>query len=453
MRIVSLAVLALLAFSCGPTPEPLVFTPNATVPPPVTTVDPKPGPFNGKVTLTFTTDRPATVYVSTDGSDPRTTSVGRQQGESPFQITLDATTTVNYFASQKGKDEDLHTDMWIRAGGPKGTISGVVVVGDFAAGKTIGVYRNNELQKLGKPQTPQEVPFLFTGVATGTHNLVAYADRNGDDQLFPFIDYASATVPIQIDLTDPFKASAENVHIYLGTSAPELGTLEGTITLPKPPLGQSLRMSALNAGAFTTGATDPMALLNQLQAGYQIFTDPGTMQYPYVITDLMPGQYMPVPVLFGFGQGGIALNFVANPLMPANVTAGNTTVYDVAFGPVTMSGTAVVKAASAPQGFAYGVVAARASSFSDGIQAVLMPVIFGAPDAMTGDLSGQFGAEALRANHTFAMRIFVNNNAPGGTGNPLTDALTWVVNPFATQPAHATVQTGTTDVTTTVTMP
>jgi hypothetical protein len=173
-----------------------------------------------------------------------------------------------------------------------------------------------------------------------------------------------------------------------------------------------------------------------------------------VITDLMPGQYMPVPALLGFGAGGIALNLIANPLQPANVQAGKTTVYDVAFGPVTLSGTAIVKADSAPMGgFAYGVVAARNSSFSDGIQAVLMPVIFGAPDPMTGDLSGQFGAEALRANRSFDLRIFVNNNAAGSTGNPLTDALTWVVNPFATQPAHAVVPVGSNDLTTTVTMP
>ncbi len=450
MRTLPLAVAALL-LACGPTPGPFAFTPVATVPPPKTTVSPPPGPFNGDLTLTFTTDRPATVYASTDGSDPRTTSKGRVQGASPLTLKLTATTTVNYFASEGGKDEDLHTDTWIRAGGPKGTISGVVVVGDFAAGKTIGVYRNAELQKLGKPATPTEVPFLFSGVASGTHNLTAYADRNGDDQLFPVIDYGSATVPVTIDLNDPFKASAENVKLYLGTSGPELGTLEGTITLPRPPPGQSLRMSVLSAGALTAGL-DPQSLLNQLQAGYQIFTDPATMQYPYVVTDLTPGQYMPVPTLFGFGAGGVALNFIADPLKPAIITAGQTTVYDVAFGPVTMTGTATVSAASAPQGFAYGVVAARNSSFSDGIQAVLMPVIF-ARDPMTGDLSGQFGSPALRANRSFSLRIFVNNTTGGVASNPLTDALTWVVNPFAAQPAHATVPVGTNDLSVTVAMP
>ena len=79
MRTFCLAFAALL-FACGPTPGPFTFTPNAEVPPPKTTVDPPPGPFNGDVTLTFTTDRPATVYLSTDGSDPRTTSKGRTDG-------------------------------------------------------------------------------------------------------------------------------------------------------------------------------------------------------------------------------------------------------------------------------------------------------------------------------------------------------------------------------------
>jgi hypothetical protein len=38
---------------------------------PVTTLSPAPGPFNDKVTVTFATNMPATVYVTTDGSDPK----------------------------------------------------------------------------------------------------------------------------------------------------------------------------------------------------------------------------------------------------------------------------------------------------------------------------------------------------------------------------------------------
>ena len=145
--------------ACGG-PGPLQIFPNAELPPPETKVTPPPGPFNDKVTLTFTTDRPATVFVSIDGRDPRTTSAGRLEGASPFQVTLEKSATVKYFSSIAGKDEELKEGNWIRAGGPVGTISGVVVVGDFAAGKEVGVARNGRIESLGTPSTAGARPAI-----------------------------------------------------------------------------------------------------------------------------------------------------------------------------------------------------------------------------------------------------------------------------------------------------
>src|SRR5262245_13829033 len=125
-------VFALLVLSCGGHPLPLQIVPNATLAPPVSKVSPPPGVFNGDIKLIFTTDRPATIYLTTDGSDPKTTTETRQSGEAPYELVIRATTTINWFASVDGKDEQLRTGTWTRAGGPKGTISGVVVVGNFA---------------------------------------------------------------------------------------------------------------------------------------------------------------------------------------------------------------------------------------------------------------------------------------------------------------------------------
>ncbi len=437
----------LLAAACGG-PGPLVVTPDAELPPPATKVTPPPGPFNGSVALTFESDRPATIFVSVDGKDPRTTSVGRLSGPSPFRVTLEKTTTVRYFASVGGKDEELKEGQWLRAGGPKGTIAGVVVVGEFAAGKKVGVLRNGVMKDLGKPASATELPFFFENLSTGTHRLSALSDRNGDGQLIPFIDFSSETVAVQLDLNDPFKASAENVRLYLGASATGLGTIQGVITLPNPPPLQNLQIAALSPSGIT-GGFDPQALLQQLQAGYRIFTDPAQSEYPYVITDLKPGPYVPVPTLFGFGAGGIALNLIANPLRPVTVLPDETATADFAFGPVALSGEVTVRAASAPQGFAYGIVAARAISFTEGVQALLMPVLF-SRDQATGDLKGAYAGQALRSNANFGVRVFVNS---GATANPLTDALQWVVNPLAGQPPHATVMTGSTDVVQNITVP
>lgn len=441
-------VAALGLFSCGQKPGPLVFEPNAELGPPRVKADPPAGPFNGEVTITFESERPATIYMSSNGQDPRTSSLGRVSGPSPLTLTVSATTTVKYFASVDGKDGELEEGTWIRAGGPKGTISGVVVVGGFAVGKDVGLFRNASLERLGKPMMPTEIPFSFTGLRTGPQRLTAISDRNDDGQLIPFLDYQSATTTIDLDLNDPFKAGPENVRIYLGASGSGLGTLRGTITLPKPPALQNLQISLLDPGALT-GGLDPAALLQQLQNGYQIITTPNETEYPYVITDLMPGRVNPVPSLFGFGNGGIALNLLANPLQPVTIVADQETVADFAFGPVTISGDIVLGAMSAPTGgLGFGIVGAKTASITDGIQAVLMPVIF-MQDGTTMTSRASYSGAAFRGNSTVNLRVFTNANG----ANPITDALTWTVNPFAPGAAHATVNTQLADVVSDITLP
>ena len=446
MRRAWLLTLSFLA-ACGG-PAPLIPDPSATVPAATVKVSPPPGPFNGAVELTFTADREATVFVSLDGKDPRTTSAGRLSGPSPFKVTLNKTAVVKYFASEGGKDGDLLDGQWIRAGGPAGTISGTVVVGSFATAMDVGLSMNGKIQALGHPLAPVELPFSYDHLASGTYRLFGLADRNGDGQLIPFLDYQGDTVTVTLDLTDPFKASAEGLKLYLGASGSGLGTLKGTVTLPRPPAFQNLQVSVLSPDAFGAGV-DPQALLTQLQNGYRLLTNQTDTKYPYVITDLQPGRYMPVASLIGFGSGGMAANFVANPLRTVTITANHESQADFAFGPITLNGTVTIKAASAPTGFGYGVIAARATSIADGIQAVLMPVLLSPDPASPGDVMGSFAGQSLRANSTITLRAFTNANG----ANPLTDALTWVINPFGTTPGHATVQTTTADVTKDFTVP
>jgi predicted small lipoprotein YifL len=448
MRLPIFVLVAALASSCGQKPGPLDFEPNAVLAPPRVKADPPAGPFNGEITITFESERPATVYYSTNGEDPRTSSLGRVSGESPITLTISANTTVKYFASVGGKDGELEEGTWVRAGGPKGTISGVVVVGGFAVNKEVGLFRNSALENLGKPMMPTEIPFAFTGLRTGSHRLTAISDRNDDGALIPFLDFQSDTTTIELDLNDPYKAGPENVRIYLGSSKSGLGTLRGTITLPRPPALQNLQMSLLDPGALT-GGLDPAALLTQLQNGYQIITTPNQTEYPYVITDLMPGRVNPVPSLFGFGNGGIAINLLANPLQPVTILADEETVADFAFGPVTISGDVVLGSMSAPTGgFAFGIVAAKTASLTDGIQAVLMPVIF-MQDNTTMTSRAAYSGAAFRGNAAVSLRVFTNANG----ANPITDALTWAVNPFAAGAPHASVNTQMADVVRDITLP
>ncbi len=434
-----LAVLFMASAACGPQkPGRFVPVPDAVLAVPEVEVQPPAGPFNDTVTLTFTTATPARVYVSTDGSDPVTSSKNRVDGDSPFTVKLTKTTTVRYFASAGGRDGVLQEGTWVRVGGAPGTITGVVVVGAFAANKLVAVSRGTgQPQSLGKPTGATEIPFKYDMLASGTYRLTAYSDRDDNGQIVPLIDYSSDTVTVTLDLNDPAKASAEDVRLYLGASTTGLGTLRGLVTLPSAPPLQTLQISLLSPTAFS-GGFDPTTVLQQLQNGYRIFTNQTDTDYPYVVTNLKPGLYMAVPSLLGFGGGGLALNLIANPLKPATIVADEETVQNHAFGPVNLNGEVTVSAASAPMGpVIIGVVAGRISTVSDGIQAVLMPVIF-ARDSATGGLRGSYAGTAIRANQKMALRVFTATTAA-------LDALTWAVNPFAAEPPHGTVMTGTSD--------
>lgn len=445
MRVVRLPLLlcSALILSCGREPvDGITVNPDAELELTVQ-ADPPEGPFNGEITVTFTSIKPATIYVSTNGEDPRETSNGRVQGVSPFTITINQTTTLRYFASARGTDGPLQEGTWVRAGGPRGTITGVVVIGGFAAGKAAGLFNNGEQTDLGVPTGPMEVPFSYTGLASGTYQLLARSDRNGDGLLWPVIDFSSATTTVTLDLNDPYTASAENVRIYLAASEAGLGTLRGTITLPKPPLLQDLRVSVLDPGALT-GGLDPTSLLTQLQNGYAILTTPTQTEYPYVITGLQPGTVIPAASLIGFANGGLAVNLLANPLQPAQIVAGQETIANFVFGPVTLTGAVTLGPQSAPTGgLNFGVVAGRSFAFGDASQIVLMPVLF---TEQNGSAVASYAGTSLRSNANFGLKVFT------GTAG-LTEAFTWVLTPIGGAPADANVQTGTTDVTRDITLP
>ncbi len=444
MRAALPCALSFLMLSCGGQQKPFGFEGPGALPlaPSTVIVEPPPGPFNGTVTVRLRAARAgAKVYVSSDGRDPRTTSQGRLSGTA-ISLTLEKTTKLRFFTSVRGEpDSELQEAEWVRAGGPVGTISGTLVVGQFATGKRLGLSRNGQVRELAPTSEPIEIPFRYTGLATGTYRLRGLADRNDDGFLLPVIDYEGDSINVELDRADPAKAGPENVRVYLGASQAGLGTLAGIIRLPKPPPFQQLRLAVLSASDLSG---DPAALLQKLQDGYQVFTNAVDTEYPYVITDLRPGQYTPVPALIGFGSGGLAFNLIANPLRQVTVLADQTTYKDFAFGPVSISGTVTIgpDAGVPSSAINLGVVAGRTLSLVDGVQAVLMPVLFSGGSTMTAS----YGGSAFRGNTSVALRVF-----PGTTG--IVQALTWVINPLSGDPPHATVSVGMDDVVQDISLP
>jgi hypothetical protein len=434
MKTFAMAVVLAGFASCGvDEPLPLQPIPFAELAPPTSKATPPPGPFNGEVEVTIKSDRPATIFMSTNGSDPRTVSAGRISGASPIKIKITKTTTLKYFASVGGKEEMLHEGTWIRAGAKAGTISGVVVVGQFAIGHKVGLFRNFDLKDLPTPTMPMEIPFSYDGLTQGAHRLTAILDRNDDMQLIPLLDYQSATTTVNIDLTDPFKASVENVRILLGTPSTGKGSLVGTISLPNAPTAQVLQVNILDPAALTGGIMNPMALLTQLQSGYRIPTTSQQSAYDYVLNDLNPGRYTAISSLIGFQNGAAALNLVGEVLRPVTIVADQETVRNFEYGPVQLTGEISVSAASTPMGVSISFLAARSFKLSGDAQVLLLPILL-TPNPIGGSRA-MYSASAVRSSSTFSLRLFTGPMA-------LQESLQWIFNPFSGMPAQATVSTG-----------
>lgn len=438
LRTSLLLVAALAASACAE--GPLVATPA-----PVTTLAPPPGAFNGSVTVTLTTDRPAKLRYTLDGTDPAVATA--TEADAPVTLTFEESTTIRFFATDGLVSELARDAYYLRAGGPKGTASGVVVVDTVAIGMDLALVSDGDTIELAAPATRrQEIPFTISNLETGSHRLRAMADRDADGNFIPVLDLQSDAYTFEIDLDDPLRASVEGIRLHLGASLEGLCTIEGDIDVPGAAFGQSVSISALGGGAFGGllgggGGGDPTALLAQLQNGYQVFAREGTTEYPYAITDLEPGPYVPVPLLTSLGQGGLGLNFLANPLNPINCGAGTVHTKNFAFGEAGVSGTVTLDPTTPAEGFVYGIVAARQVSLTDGLQIVLMPVLFlGANE--DGTLDGTYAGQGLRSG-TFGMRVFTSLDADN---NPLVAALTWAINPFASEPAHAQLRVTNADV-------
>jgi len=439
-----------------------------------TTLNPPPGPFNDVITVTLTSNKPAQIFVTTDETDPHVASLSRLIGQSPMTVDIKRTTTLKYFArTAEGVEEPLGTAEYIRAGGKKGTVTGTIIVGSVASNTVIDLRLDRtDVQMFPALGKEGEIPFELDDVATGDHRLTAISDRNNDGNFFPLIDYTSDAVAFSLDLNDPFHASAEGIKIYLGASPDGLCTIEGTITVPKADIGQDVAITALSPSVFTNaqgGGNAAQDLLAQLQHAYNVFATADSTEYPYAITNLQPGQYLPIPILTSVSLNGLGMNFLVNILHIYNLKPGDVAHADFDFGSVALNGTVTLAPAMAPtQNLIYGMVAAKNISLTGTSEAVLMPIFF-RPGAMPNTFEGNYLGQGLRDSGSFNIRVFTNlddgsmqgggmtpggvGGLPGGLGGgPIISALTWVINPLASEPPHATFTSNGMDVTQDITV-
>lgn len=413
----------------------------------VTTATPPPGPFNDQIVVTLTTDKPAQIFASVDGSDPHKPSAFRFTGQDKLQIPILDTTTIKVFSrTESGTEEMVRTFQYVRAGGVVGTVEGEIVVGLVSVNEDIGLQLDGQIIQQFAPLTgPGKIPFSLKDMTTGTHTLRAVADRTHDGNFLPVLDYWSDTVTIDIDLSDPFKASVSGVRLLLGASDTSLCTIEGIISVPTASIGQSVSISAVDASALGGllgggggGTGGAQALLSQLQNGYQVFAMGNSTDYPYAITDLQPGSYTGLPVLTAVGSGGLGLVFFVDPFDSIRCTPGAVIHKDFAFGPISLSGH--VNTTQPSTNFAYGMAAARAISLKNGIEVALMPTFF------LNSTSGRISASGLLDSTSFSMMAYTSIDATMAAGGPVVAALTWAVNPLSNAPGQVSFHTSGMDV-------
>jgi hypothetical protein len=420
----STLVVAALALACGRTP--ITF-------PPETTVEPAGGPFAGHVVVKLTTDVPATVRWTLDGSDPRAGGDGVQEAPAPVELTLDSTVqlTVSSAELNFGRAEAPRAFLFERVGPEPGAIAGKVVVDGPAVGKRVALVvngpRGREVRTLAQRAVKGDLPFLLEGLVSGDYALRAVADIDGDGNFFPLLDLASDPAAVTLDLEDLRRAGAEEVTLFLGKSRPGLATLRGTITVPRPEDGRPLSLLLLDPDMLTGGGgMDAAQLFQQLGAPafFQVTTAAQT-RYPYHITDLEPARVLPVPVLGSLGLGGAHLTLLVEPLKTVDLEPDTVTTVDFAYGPANLSGSVRVTDAELGAGLAYGAVALKPQRLSFSYQVAFALVLF-APDP-EGGLSAEYRVEAL-AEKDWAVKVFARRSQ--SDPEPIAEALAWALNPF-----------------------
>lgn len=427
-------ILVLVLLACGRT--------DVGAPPPrkpLLSLDPPGHLFAGSVAVTLRSDVPATVRWTTDGSDPGGPAVAT--GTSPQRVVLSRTTLLRALAvSGEGVESDAASAFYERGGPEAGTIAGVIHVGVDAAGVAVGVAwatgtRSGTLVVDPDAQVGQ-IPFLIEGLSDGRWTVRAVADTSTDGRLQPLggADLVSEPESTDLILSDPRRAGAEGMVLYLGRSRPGLSAVYGKITVPRPQDGRPLSMMMLDASGFSIGGgtsnVDPAALLGQLLAPlWTTQTRSGQTEYWYKIYDVAPGTYLLVPALGSLL--GPSLSFIVDLNLfggggPANVPPDSEIRRDFAYGPWTVSGNAVKQSGTL---IPAGMVAMKPAGFTLDFEISVAPALLFFPTA--GGVSGPYRVEALR-EEPFAARLFTFD---GGT-DAITGALSWLVNPFDTTGAQ-----------------
>lgn len=177
--------------------RPLSLTVNG---PPTTTASPPGGSYETAQTVTLTTDLPATIYYTVDGSTPSTASPVYTA-----PLTIAAPTTLKYFARDgAGRQESAQTATYTIL--PHVTVVGTPVSPTNAADVTLTIGGDRVVAFKYRldggsysAEVPVATPLIITGLAEGTHTVsVLGRDSAGNWQLTPTVVTWTVEIPVSV---------------------------------------------------------------------------------------------------------------------------------------------------------------------------------------------------------------------------------------------------------------
>lgn len=194
---------------------------NIDVTPPITTARPPGGIYDSSQTVTLSTGEAATIYYTTNGSDPTTSST---RYSSP--LTISSTLTLKYFAvDTAGNREQLTTSTYTipRFGNITGSVTDSIANAGIQ-GVLVIAYDENPTAMPIAAITDRTGSYSITGLAAGSYKIIFRTYGNTDYQSQWYNNKPDKLTATTVTVTDSSTTTGINASLQRG------GKITGTVS-------------------------------------------------------------------------------------------------------------------------------------------------------------------------------------------------------------------------------